>query len=150
MRLTANKIAGILRQHGYRLTPQRHAVLKAIASSQDCVNPAEICTRVRQEYPTIGMATIYRSIKMLADLSLVCRVNPDSRSRNYLMRRSMSHHHHLVCSQCGRTIDFTHCDLSQLEKRLTRETGFIIEGHILEIYGRCPECCAASPVPNPR
>ena len=47
----------------------------------------------------------------------------------------MEHHHHLVCSKCGRAVDFTNCDLSQLEQQLSEDTGFNIEGHILEVYG---------------
>jgi Fe2+ or Zn2+ uptake regulation protein len=144
MRLTANKIAGILRQNGYRLTPQRHAILKVIASSHDHLTPAEICTRVRQEHHTIGLVTVYRVINLLVQLNLICRVNLGGSSQGYLMRRPIEHHHHLVCSQCGRAVDFTNCDLGQLEQQLSKETGFDIEGHLLEIYGRCPECCAAA------
>lgn len=143
MRLTANKIAGILRQKGYRLTPQRHAVLKAIANSHDHLTPAEIYDRVRQECPDIGQATIYRVINLLTELKLICRINLSGDSQSYLMRRPAGHHHHLVCSQCGQAIDFTDCGLSQLERRLSSETGFDIEGHILEIYGRCPDCCSS-------
>jgi Fur family ferric uptake transcriptional regulator len=143
MRLTANKIAGLLRQNGYRLTPQRHAVLKAIASSHDHLTSAEICARVRQEHPTIGLATVYRVINLLAELKLICRVSLGGDSQRYLMKRPVEHHHHLVCSQCGRAVDFMKCDLSQLEQRLSQETGFNIEGHLLELYGRCPDCCAA-------
>jgi Fe2+ or Zn2+ uptake regulation protein len=143
MRLTANKIAGILRQRGYRLTPQRHAVLKAIAASHDHMTPAEICTRVQQEHPAIGLATVYRVINLLAELKLICRMRLGGDSQSYLMRRPLEHHHHLVCSQCGRAVDFTNCDLSQLEQQLSEDTGFNIEGHILEVYGKCPDCCMA-------
>ena len=143
MRLTANKIAGILRQQGYRLTPQRHAVLKTIAGSHDHLTPAEIYKQVQREHPTVGLATVYRVINLLSELKLICRVSLSGDSQSYLMRRPMEHHHHLVCSQCGRAVDFTDCDLSQLERHLTKDTGFDIEGHLLEFYGRCPECCAA-------
>ena len=143
MRLTANKIAGILRQNGYRLTPQRHAVLKAIADSHDHVTPAEICARVRQEYPAIGLATVYRVINLLTELKLICRVSLGGDSQSYVMRRPVGHHHHLVCSQCGRAVDFSDCGLSQLEERLSKDTGFKIEGHLLEVYGRCLDCCGA-------
>jgi Fur family ferric uptake transcriptional regulator len=142
MRLTANKIAGILRKRGYRLTPQRHAVLKTIAGSHDHLTAVEIYTQVRREHPTIGVVTVYRVIKLLSELNLICRVSLGGDSQRYLMRRPMEHHHHLVCSQCGRAVDFTNCNLNQLEKELSKETGFNIEGHLLEIYGRCPECCA--------
>ena len=142
MRLTANKIAGILRKNGYRLTPQRHAVLKTIAGSHDHQTPAEIFERVRQDYPAIGLATVYRIINLLVDLKLICRMNTGGDSQSYLMRRPMEHHHHLVCSQCGRVVDFTNCDLSSLERQLSLNTGFNIEGHLLEVYGRCPDCSA--------
>ena len=143
MRLTANKIAGILRQNGYRLTPQRHAVLKVIAGSHDHLTPAEIFARVRQEHPAIGLVTVYRVINLLTELKLICRVSLGGDSQSYLMRRPLEHHHHLVCSQCGRAVDFTGCDLRHLEQQLSEDTGFDIEGHLLEIYGKCPECCVA-------
>lgn len=144
MTLTANRIARILRQNGYRLTPQRRAVLKAIAGSHDHATPAEICARVRREHPSTGLATVYRVINLLEDLDLICRVNLEGESRGYLMRRPTGHHHHLVCSQCGRAVDFSDCHLSQLEQRLSRNTGFEIKGHLLEVYGRCPECRTAA------
>jgi Fur family ferric uptake transcriptional regulator len=140
MRLTANKIAGKLRQKGYRLTPQRHAILKTIANSHDHLTPAEIYEQVHQEHPNIGLATVYRVINLLTELNLICRVSLGGDSQSYLMRRPTEHHHHLVCSKCGRSVDFTDCNLSHLEQQLSKETGFNIEGHILEIYGRCPDC----------
>lgn len=143
MRLTANKIAGILRQKGYRLTPQRHAVLKVVAGSHDHLTPAEIYSRVQQKHPAIGLATVYRVINLLDELKLICRVNLRGDAQSYLMRRPTEHHHHLLCSQCGRAVDFTNCDLSIFEEKLSRQTGFSIEGHFLEIYGRCPDCSNA-------
>jgi Fur family ferric uptake transcriptional regulator len=56
------------------------------------------------------------------------------------MRRPSEHHHHLICSDCGAVEDFTDCDLSKLEQRLSRETSFDIEGHLLEFTGRCRDC----------
>jgi Fur family transcriptional regulator, ferric uptake regulator len=144
MKLTANRIAGILREHGYRLTPQRHAVLRVIAASHDHLTPAEIHERILETNPGIGLVTVYRVINLLAELKLICRVGIDAAGPRYLMRRPTGHHHHLICSQCGRAVDFTDCDLAPLEKRLSRETGFIIDGHFLEVHGRCPACTAAA------
>jgi len=140
MKLTANKIAGILRKKGYRLTPQRHIVLKAIAASQDSLTPAAIYELVRKDHPKIGLVTVYRVINLLAELQLICQVSTGSYSKSYLMRRPTGHHHHLVCSQCGRAMDFSDCDLSGLGQRIAQETGFKIEGHLLELYGSCPNC----------
>lgn len=140
MKLTANKIAGMLRQKGYRLTPQRHAVLKTIAASQDSLAPAAIYELVRKDHPKIGLVTVYRVINLLAELQLICQVSTVGNFKSYLMRRPTGHHHHLVCSQCGRAMDFSDCDLSDLEQRIAKETGFEIEGHLLELYGSCPSC----------
>jgi len=56
------------------------------------------------------------------------------------MARPEGHHHHVVCALCGATVDFIDCDLGALEKRLARETGFVMTGHLLEFYGTCPAC----------
>jgi Fur family ferric uptake transcriptional regulator len=140
MRLTANKIAGILREHGYKLTPQRHAILKVIASSNDHLTPEAICGKVHLKNPDIGLVTVYRTLDLLSELNLVCRVHAPDGCRSYMMRRPTEHHHHLVCSQCGRVVDFTGCSLADLEQRLSQETKFDINGHLLEFYGLCPDC----------
>ncbi len=140
MKLTANRIAGILRKQGYKLTPQRHAVLKAMAQSHDHLTPSAIFDRARCECPAIGRVTVYRMINLLAELRLICEVHIEGNYRSYLMRRPTEHHHHLICNYCGRAVDFTCCDLSELEQRLARETEFEIEGHLLEFHGRCRHC----------
>ena len=140
MRLTANKIAGILRQNGYKLTPQRHAVLRVIAGSSDHLTTMELYDRVHQECPGIGRVTVYRLLDILTELDLVCEVRGERMYRSYLMRRPTEHHHHLICSNCSRVIDFTDCDLSEMEKRLSQDTKFKINGHLLEFVGQCRKC----------
>ncbi|UCC60645.1 MAG: transcriptional repressor [Dehalococcoidia bacterium] len=145
MKLTEKKVSSILRRQGYKLTPQRRAVLNAIAANKDHLTPAEIFDRVRREYPGIGLVTIYRTLDILTDLGLICEVHSGGHCRSYLMRRPQEHHHHLVCSDCGTVTDFTNCDLSALEQRLSRETGFHVEGHLLEFSGRCQSCQTITP-----
>lgn len=134
------KVATILRQRGYRLTPQRRAVLKVIAGSQDHLTPAEIYQDVHLLYPSIGLVTVYRTLDMLFGLGLICELHAAGSCRSYLLRRPLGHHHHLICSDCRSVVDFTDCDLTGIEKRLTEETGFDIEDHLLEFAGRCPRC----------
>jgi Fe2+ or Zn2+ uptake regulation protein len=140
MKLTANKIAGILREHGHKLTPQRHIVLKVMASSHDHLTPEVIYEKARLEDPGIGQVTVYRTLDMLSKLNLVCRVHAEGRCRSYMMRRPTEHHHHAICSNCGKVVDFTHCNLAEMEQNLSRESGFDIKGHLLEFYGLCPTC----------
>jgi Fur family ferric uptake transcriptional regulator len=111
-----------------------------IAGSRDHLTPGEIYQDVNKLYPTIGLVTVYRTLDMLAGLGLICEVHAAGSCRSYLLRRPSEHHHHLICSACGAVVDFTGCDLSELEQRLSRETGFEIEGHLLELFGRCQDC----------
>ena len=91
-------------------------------------------------HPSIGLVTIYRTLEILTKLGLICEVHAGGNCRSYLMRRPSEHHHHLICSNCGTVIDFTDCDLGELEQRLTEETGFKINGHLLEFLGQCENC----------
>ena len=140
MRFADKKLLSVLKKHGYKLTPQRRAVLKVLSSSQEHLTPADIYDKVRLEHPGIGLVTIYRLLQILTELGLICEVRANDNSRRYLLRRQPEHHHHLICSSCGTVVDFTDCDLSRLGKRLSRETGFEIETHLLEFVGRCRGC----------
>ena len=140
MRFTGRKVAATLRQHGYKLTPQRRAVVRTIVSSQGHLTPTAIYEKVHQEYPDIGLVTIYRTLDMLDKLGLICEVHAVGNRRSYLVRRPSEHHHHLICSECGTVVDFTDCNLTELEQRLSQETGFEIKSHLLELLGRCQNC----------
>ena len=134
----------MLKQHHYKLTPQRKAVLKVFGFSQEHLTPADIYEKVQLECPGIGLVTIYRFLQILAELGLICEVHSGDNSRRYIIRRQAVHHHHLICSGCGAVVDFTDCDLSELGKRLSYKTGFEMEGHLLEFYGRCQRCQTAN------
>ena len=140
MRLTEKKIAAKLRQHGYKLTPQRLKVLSIISLCQEHLTPAAIYKRVHREHPEISLVTIYRTLAILAKLGLICEVHAGGNCRSYLIRRPSEHHHHLICSNCGAVINFSDCNLSELEQKLSRETGFKIGGHLLEFLGQCENC----------
>lgn len=140
MDYTEKRIEGELRKRGFKITPQRRTIIGTIIGSHEHLTPAAIHERVRQEQPGIGLVTIYRTIEMLAELGLICETHAGGSCRSYLMRRPSEHHHHLICSDCGKVIDFTDCGLGELERRLSEETRFKISGHLLEFLGQCRQC----------
>lgn len=140
MRYTEKGIENILRQRGFKITPQRRTILDTITLTNEHLTPTEIYEFVRREHPGIGLVTIYRTLEILSELGLICEVHAGGSCRSYLIRRPSEHHHHLICSDCGKVTDFTDCDLSELEQRLSNETGFTIDGHLLEFVGQCPNC----------
>ena len=139
MRITERKVVATLRQYGYRLTPQRRAVIQAIASNQEHLTPTVIYEQVHQHHPNIGFVTIYRTLEMLAELKLICELHAGGSCRSYTIS-APGHHHHLVCSNCGKVIDFVGCELEKVQRGLSKQTGFRIDGHLLEFIGLCRAC----------
>jgi Fur family ferric uptake transcriptional regulator len=140
MQLTENKLFSILRKNHFKLTPQRRAILKTIYESKDHLTPANIYHKANAEYPGIGLVTTYRTIDVLSRLNLLCKVYSGESCQSYLLRRPLEHHHHLVCSSCGAVQEFTSCNLDGIEQKLIKETGFTVNGHLLEFEGICPDC----------
>ena len=139
MRLTEREVVSALRRRGYKATPQRQAVIQAITSSQDHLTPATIYKRMHQDHPNIGLVTVYRTLEILAELELICELHGGGICRSYTISAE-GHHHHLICSNCGTVVDFTGYDLSELEQRLSQETGFKMDDHLLEFIGLCRNC----------
>lgn len=139
MKLTEKTIVAALRRNGYKATPQRRAVIRAIANSIDHLTPADIYDRIHLDHPGIGLVTVYRTLEVLATLNLVCELHTGTNCPSYTLSIPQ-HHHHLVCSDCGKVVDFTGHNLTELEERLTRESGFRINNHILEFTGCCRTC----------
>ena len=143
MRLTEKKVIAALRRHGYKLTPQRRAVIQVFTSSQDHLTPATIYEKICRVHPNIGLVTIYRTLEILAELGLICEVHAGGNCRSYTIS-TPQHHHHLICSNCGIVVDFTGHYLRGLEQSLSKESGFRIDSHLLEFVGLCQACQKAT------
>lgn len=137
--MPAQEIIQQLRQAGHKVTPQRITIINSFMESAALLTPAALYERVRKIDPSIGEVTVYRTLNIMAEMGLICMVHTRDNSHSYISRPP-EHHDHLVCSVCGKVINFTDCNLSALEKRLMAETGFKIENHRLDYFGRCREC----------
>ncbi len=139
--LTSEKrLVSALKENGFKLTPKRRLLINLIASSHEHLTPTELFERARKINLGISLVTIYRTLEILTGLGFICQVHSEGNCRSYLVGYPAVHHHHLVCADCGKVTDFTGCDLSKLEARITRKTGFRIESHLLEFSGRCASC----------
>jgi Fe2+ or Zn2+ uptake regulation protein len=131
-----------LRGGGNKITPQRIAILKAIDGMRSQFTPQELYRKLSVEHSEIGLVTVYRTLKLLAQSGLVCLMGYNGRSQIYA-RGPEHHHHHLVCAGCDKVVDIPSCGLDELEKKLAHETGFAISDHHLEFTGLCRDCQAA-------
>lgn len=124
---------------GYRLTGPRRAILEAVAARQGHFRAEEILDEARQAAPKTGRATVYRTLLMLAELGLVEQLHLGEGSHSFVVG-DPGHHHHLICSQCGNVIEVHGCELPPAIGALAAQERFRIEGHQLEVYGRCRSC----------
>ena len=131
-----------LRASGYKLTPPRLAVLQVIFGQGGHLNPAEILERVRKIQPGVGRASIYRTLELLTQLGIIRPIYLGESGPIYI--HAEGGHHHLVCSLCGKVIDFDQCTADQIADDLSARYGFTIVSHLLEFYGECAECKAGA------
>ncbi len=128
-----------LRARGYRLTPARQAILAALAAAGEHPTADALAAAVHQAAPGVGRMTVYRTLDLLCELGLLRPVYQGTGAAHYVLLLD-GHHHHLVCSRCRRVIEFDDCALGELAETVARRYGFVVEGHLLEFYGRCAEC----------
>lgn len=135
------RITRKLRDQGQRVTPQRLAILKALASSKAHPSVEQVYRDLRPEYPTMSLATVYKTIETLKALGEVRELTFHDGSSRYDGRLPREHTH-VVCTGCGRIEDLEVDPAPQRRyaARASEETGFRITGQRLDIYGLCPAC----------
>ena len=127
-----------LREAGYKITPPRLAVLEIILREGEHLNPGEILRRAQAIHPHTGRATVYRTLELLTQLGIVRPIYVGENGPTYIPAEGG--HHHLVCSQCGKIVDFDQCVADSMERELETRFGFHIRSHLLEFYGVCADC----------
>lgn len=129
----------LFHRKGLKCTPQRLAILSVISQSIEHLSIAEIHKKVRSILPGTGLATVYRALEALADLGLVARVHLEDGCHSYAIATD-GHQHPIVCLDCNRVVKFADCPLEEISKRLSVKTGFIIQKHFLQLFGKCQRC----------
>jgi Fur family transcriptional regulator, ferric uptake regulator len=122
-----------------RVTPQRRVVLEAIESLRDGFTLVELYDRARETEPTLGLATVYRTIELLRRTGSIRPLVTDGRPT--YVRCHAGHHHHLVCTTCG-AVEETELCAAPSAAELRQRHGFRAEAHQVDIYGTCGRCAA--------
>jgi len=138
-----NEICNRLRNHSYKLTPQRQTILKIFLDNiERHLSAEEVYQLVKEKYPDIGLATIYRTLDILAELDILQKNDfGDGRSRFEFTRKDDEHHHHhLICAKCGEVQEFGDDLLETLEDLIETKNEFKVLDHDLKFYGYCKKC----------
>jgi Fur family ferric uptake transcriptional regulator len=138
-----DKILERLDQEGYRLTGPRRVVLEEVLSRGAPFTSNELWEAIQEKAPSIGRATVFRTLDLLTQVGVVQRIHRDAdtgRCHAYLACDE-HHHHHLICNNCGSVTDFSEDRaLEPLVREIEKSTHFHVEGHRLELTGLCPAC----------
>lgn len=133
--VSPDAIERLLARRGYRLTSPRRHLLEVMSSLDDRFAAEAVVAAA----PEVGRATVFRTLRLLQDLGVVCQVVLDDGSIAYRLAPE-EHHHHLLCVSCGAVEDFSSPALEEVLQQVEASTGYRVEGHRLEVYGRCPRC----------
>jgi len=134
---------------GYRITVGRKAVLDVLIVADKHLSAEDIYKKVNFHYPAIGLTTVYRTLEILVNMGVVFKFDfGDGRARYELMEGSKrsTHHHHLICTECKRVVDYTDfiddeiALLKKTEKGLSNKYNFTITNHLIHFYGLCSKC----------
>lgn len=129
----------LLEQKGGRITGPRRTIVELMVDTEHALSPVDVFDRARKKYPKMGLVTVYRTLEILSELGLVDRVHQADGCHMYL-RAADGHEHLLICSCCGKTAYFSGDDLSGLFERISKESGFSIQSHWLQLQGLCKDC----------
>ena len=127
---------------GYRLTEPRRALAALIADQAGHFTAAGLVAETRSRRLGVGRATVFRTLEVLEELGAIERLDLPSGEHAYVGCDPV-HHHHVVCSRCGRTDEVDDAGLRSVVREVGRQTGFRVDVHRLELVGLCPACLEA-------
>jgi len=129
-----------LREHNLPVTTQREVVAEVVFGTPGHLSADDIERRLREKGAHVGKATVYRVLDLLAKSGMVTQRDFGEGFRRYERVPGRAHHEHLICTRCGKVIEFVNERLERMKALIAEEYGFRHHHHRLEIFGTCPEC----------
>lgn len=130
-----------LKNKGVRITPQRHAILEYLISSESHPTADDIYKALEGDFPNMSVATVYNNLRVFRNAGLIKELTyGDASSRFDFVTHD---HYHIICDECGTIVDFHHPGLEEVERLASHVTGFEVSYHRLEVYGTCPSCVSS-------
>jgi Fur family transcriptional regulator, peroxide stress response regulator len=130
-----------LKEHGYKLTPQRMAIAKVLSASKGHPNVETIFGRLQDSFPTMSLATVYRNVMLFKSFGEVLELGFPDGSNRY-DGNNPNPHPHVICIKCKKIVDPDLDSLDEMKKEVALETNFKILNHRLDFFGICSNCMA--------
>lgn len=136
------RLAAHMEKLGLRSTAQRRLVTDTFFRSRGHLSIEELLGLVRKEDPGVGYATVYRTLKLLAESGIAYERHFGDGVSRYEIAHEDEHHDHLICTECDKIFEFENEEIERLQEEVARQKGFHITRHKLELYAECrrPNC----------
>lgn len=144
MKNTIDVLKDKLKETGFKITPQRRAIVEILLKNNHThLSSEEIYDLVREDCPEIGLATVYRTMQLLDEIGAISKLNLDDGCIRYeiCLNKDDSHnHHHLICKKCGKIMEAKEDLLDSIESEIQKLYNFEILDHDVKFYGLCEDC----------
>ncbi len=127
-------------ENNLKITKQRRAVLKVFLECENHVSVEELYNIVLKTEPKIGLATVYRTLALLTKSGLALEMDFGDGQKRYERSHRNVHHDHMVCTGCGKIIEFTHPLIEKYQEEVAKQNKFKITSHKLDLFGLCQDC----------
>ena len=127
------------KEHGFRMTPQRRAILNILAKSEDHPSVEGVHAQLKESFPTMSLATVYKNVSLMKSLGEVLEIGVPDASNRYDGNKP-DPHPHVICIRCKKVVDPDLASLDEMKNEVASETDFTILNHRLDFFGLCREC----------
>ena len=133
-------LEGYIADNNLKITKQRRTVLSAFLECKIHVSVEELYQIVLKTEPKIGLATVYRTLALLTKSGLASEMDFGDGQKRYESSYQTEHHDHMVCTGCGKIIEFNHPLIEKYQEEVANENKFEITSHKLDLFGLCQDC----------
>jgi len=132
----------VLKNKGMKYTEQRAVILEILLNIDDHLNAEDVHAIIKKEYPqqNIGIATIYRTLNFLEEVELISSISFGKDGKKYESNNKNEHHDHIICTQCGKIVEFYDEQIEKRQDAIALKNDFEITSHTMQIFGICKKC----------
>jgi len=136
-----NDFKQLLKKNNLKFTIQREVILETLYNSDEHLTPEALHHLIQEKHPQLntGIATVYRTLSLLEDSNVVTSLSFGAQGKKYELGVKV-HHDHLICTECGKITEFVDEEIEKRQQVITKQLGFKMTDHSMQIYGICKEC----------
>lgn len=138
---TIEELKKIVKQKGLKYTEQREIVLIILMNAEDHLSAEEVYNEIKARFSesNVGIATVYRALTFLEEVNLITSITFGTDGKKY-ESNAKAHHDHLICTSCGKIVEFVDDEIEKRQDRIAKKNKFKITSHSMQLYGTCTDC----------